>query len=176
MDPVIAEIVLVRDIRHDLVFVETVCEIDDTGESAFLNVDPRFQNSLELIDLVCAHLIKPSGKVVQLLQAGELTEQILQTVDIGIIIGNKDFFIRYSEIIRMADLNPIQDRFHFISRYREGNPFPDKFTLVVLAQIGNIGFQFIIIHPRPPAAYNHRRRTHHHSSDRASSGSLKPSI
>ena len=152
MDPVITEIVLVRDVRHDLVLVEAVREIDDAGESAFLNVNPRFQNSLELIDLICVHLVKPSGKVVQLLQAGELTEQILQTVDIGIIIGYEDLLIGNSEIIRMADLYPVQDRFHFISRYREGNPFSDKLTLVVLTQIGNKGFQFIIIHPRPPAA------------------------
>ena len=40
MDPVITEIVLVRDVRHDLVLVEAVREIDDAGESAFLNVDP----------------------------------------------------------------------------------------------------------------------------------------
>lgn len=30
----------VIDVRHDLVLVEAVREIDDAGESAFLNVDP----------------------------------------------------------------------------------------------------------------------------------------
>ena len=36
----------------------------------------------------------------------------------------------------MADLYPVQDRLHFISRYREGNPFSDKLTFVVLSKIG----------------------------------------
>ena len=154
-DVVASQILFVRDIGKKVIAVQIVGQVDEIVDVAdFIAASLHNSNKLFLIPFI--HLINARGKVVELIKALILTEQLLNPIDGTLVVGDKPFLVHMAELILRPNPDSFKDLLHLFLGCRELYPFTDQLTLVVLAEVGDKRLETVIHnrHRHPPFSHS----------------------
>ena len=142
LDIIPAQIIVVVDVGVNVVAVQVLRQVDKLLDAARVVAD--LHGRLEPLIFVLAHIVQLGGQVVQLIQVGILTQQVIEAVHIAVVVRDEPFFIGLPKIVFRADPDTLKDLFQFLRRGGELHPFAHKGALVVFAQVGDEGGKGII--------------------------------
>ena len=142
LDVIPAQIVVVVDVGVNIVAVQVLRQVDKLLDAARVVAD--FHSRLKPLIFILAHIIQFGGQVVQLVQVGILTQQVIEAVHIAVVVRDKPFLIGLPKIVFRADPDALKHLFQFLRRGGKLHPFAHKGALVVLAQVGDEGGKGII--------------------------------
>ena len=146
LDIIPAQIVVVVDVGVDVVAVQVLRQIDKLLDAARVVAD--LHSRLEPLIFILAHVVQLGGQVVQLVQVGVLTQQVIEAVHIAVVVRDEPFLIGLPEVVLRTDPDALKDLFQFLRRGGELHPFTHKGALVVFAQVGDEsgkGIIFVIV-------------------------------
>ena len=142
LDVIPAQIIVVVDVGVNIVAVQVFRQVDKLLNAACVVAD--FHGRLEPLIFILAHVVQLGGQVVQLVQVGILTQQVIEAVHIAVVVRDKPFLIGLPKIVFRADPDALKHLFQFLRRGGKLHPFAHKGALVVFAQIGDEGGKGII--------------------------------
>ena len=109
LDVIPAQIVVVVDVRVDVVTVQVLRQIDKFLDAARVVAD--FHSSLEPLIFILAHVIQLGGQVVQLVQVGILAQQVIEAVHIAIVVRDESFLIDLPKFVLRPNPDALKDFF-----------------------------------------------------------------
>ena len=142
LDVIPAQIVVVVDVGVNIVAVQVLRQVDKFLDAARVVVD--LHGCLEPLIIILAHVVQLGSQIVQLVQVGILTQQVIEAVHIAVVVRDEPFLIGLPKVVFRTDPDALKDLFQFLRRGGELYPFTHKGALVVLAQVGDEGGKGII--------------------------------
>ena len=100
---------------------------------------------LESLVFILAHVIQLGSQIVQLVQVGVLTQQVIEAVHIAVVVGDEPLLVGLAEVVLLPNADPFKHLLHLLRRGGELHPFAHQVALVVLAQIGDEGGKGIVL-------------------------------
>ena len=143
VDVIPSKIVMVLDIRVHIVAIQVFRQVDKVLDTA--RMFAHLHSGQELIVLAPVHIIQLRCQIIQLVQVGVLTQLVIETAHITVIVGNEPFLIGVPEIVLGTDSDTLKYLLQLVGGGGKLHPFAHKLALVVLAQVGDKGSKRIIL-------------------------------
>ena len=146
LDIISAQIIVVVDVGVNIVAVQVLRQIDKLLDATRVVAD--LHSRLEPLIFILAHVVQLGGQVVQLVQVGVLTQQVIEAVHIAVVVRDEPFLIGLPEVVFRTNPDALKDLFQFLRRGGKLHPFAHKGALVVFAQVGDEsgkGIIFVIV-------------------------------
>ena len=143
LDVIAAQIVIVMDIRIDLIAVQIFRQVDDLLQAAAMVA--HFHTGLKLRVFAVAHFIQLRRQIIELVQTFVFAQLVIEAVHIAVIVRDEPFLIGLAEVIPLADADTLEYLLHFLGGGGELHPLAHKLALVVLAKIGDKGGKGIVL-------------------------------
>ena len=137
------QIVIVMDIRVNIIAVQVFREVDDLLQAAGIVSD--LHSGLELRIVALIHFIQLRRQIIQLVQILIFTQLTVKTVHIAVIVRDEPFLIGLAEVILLTDPDPLKHFFQFLGGGGKLHPLAHKLALIVLPKIGDKGGKGIIL-------------------------------
>ena len=142
-DVIAAQIVIVMDVRINLIAIQILGEVDDLLQAAAMVA--HFHTGLKLRVFAFAHFIQLRRQIIKLVQIFVFAQLVIEAIHIAVIVRDEPFLIGLAEVIPLADADTLEYLLHFLGGGGELHPLAHKLALVVLAKIGDKGGKGIVL-------------------------------